>query len=229
MNKKQKSFIQKIIYILSGISFITAIILAVIFNITCHKKADYSNIFIDVNSEKYVEPVIVNSDGESIDFNELRSENDAVYGYIDVAGTNIKSAVIRSDNPCGLLYTGSNNTKKFSERNVVVFADADIFTDIVKYQNTQYFTGHSDVKASSLEADLKYEIFASAVFDDVDIVENYDFTSYSGLKSYLEDVKKNSFYYDDSVLTDSKSQLITFSGKMDDGRRIIVLAVKVDE
>lgn len=42
-------------------------------------------------------------------------------------------------------------------------------------------------------------------------------------------MKKNSFYYDDSVLTDSKSQLITFSGKMDDGRRIIVLAVKVDE
>ena len=80
-----------------------------------------------------------------------------------------------------------------------------------------------------MEADLKYEIFASAVFDDVDIVENYDFTSYSGLKSYLEDVKKNSFYYDDSVLTDSKSQLITFSGKIDDGRRIIVLAVKVDE
>ena len=42
-------------------------------------------------------------------------------------------------------------------------------------------------------------------------------------------VAENSFYYDDSVLTDSKSQLITFSGKMDDGRRIIVLAVKVDE
>ena len=89
MNKKQKSFIQKIIYILSGISFITAIILAVIYNITGYKKADYSNIFIDVNSEKYVEPVIVNSDGESIDFNELRSENDAVYGYIDIAGTKL--------------------------------------------------------------------------------------------------------------------------------------------
>ena len=60
-------------------------------------------------------------------------------------------------------------------------------------------------------------------------MNNFGIDEVCGLKSYLEDVKKNSFYYDDSVLTDSKSQLITFSGKMDDGRRIIVLAVKVDE
>lgn len=229
MNKNRKSVIQKVIYSLSGISFITAITFVIIFNIICNKKADYSNVFIDVNSEKYVEPVIVNSDGESIDFNALRYKNDAVYAYIDVAGTNIKSAVVRSNIPCGLLYTQSNNTKKFSERNVVVYATADIFTDIEKYKSPEYFKGHLDVDVSSLDTDLKYKIFASAVFDDVDIIESYDFTLYSGLKSYLEDVRKNSFYYDDSVLTDDKSQLITFSGKMDDDRRIIILAVKVEK
>ena len=55
----------------------------------------------------------------------LTKEDSRIYAYIDIVGTGIETPVIRSDDlTSGYAFTKSNNTKKFSERNTVIFLDS---------------------------------------------------------------------------------------------------------
>lgn len=188
----------------------------------------YADILADKDSG-HVKPVIIDSKGNSIDFNELREINPSIYGYIDIIGTDIQSPVEVNDfGRHTMLYTMSNNTDKFSERNVVIYVDNKRYPDIINFTNEDYIKVHLQVNISSLEKDMAYKIFAVGYGDNRNIMSSYNFGTFSGLMSYIDYVKSDSVYYDDSCNIDSKSGIITFSTDISD-ERLLILAVMVTQ
>ena len=188
----------------------------------------YADILVD-GEDGHLQPVIKDSKGNAIDFNELHETNPSIYGYIDIIGTDIQSPVEVNDyGRHTMLYTMSNNTDKFSERNVVVYVDNERYPDIINFTNEDYIKEHLQVNISSLEKDMAYKIFAVGYGDNRNIMSSYNFGTFSGLMSYIDYVKSDSVYYDDSCNIDSKSGIITFSTDISD-ERLLILAVMVTQ
>ena len=228
MSSDNRKFnLRGLMYILACIVCITALVLYMIYEVIGRTKKDYSDVIID-RENGYVESVITNSRGIKIDFNELRTNNENIYGYIDIPDTDIQSPVERNDYRAHtMMYTTSDNSKRFSERNVVVHADGAMYADLCDYRDEHYAEQHNVMKVSSLEADMVYKIFAVGYYGGKDIMNSYNFTSFSGLVSYIEDVKEHVIYYDDSVVLDNTSGIITLSTYID-GERLLILAVMVE-
>lgn len=223
----KKISIRNIIYILTGVVLVIAVTLIIVYTKINNVKADYSSIFIDTDSDKYVQPIIINSKGQQINISDATKSDSNIYGYIDIKDTSVNAFVERNDSASTNLYTTSSNTKKFSERNVVVYVNENEYPDILNYTNTEYLLQHTEVSVSSLESDMQYKIFASALWENTDIMTKYDFTSYKGFTQYISEVKASGIYYDEAVSMDSKSQIITFSVPISDDKRLLILAVRI--
>lgn len=208
---------------------VMALVLYVLYTLTeQHRRqrivASYAHILID-EDDGCVKSAIVDSKGNNIDFNELCEDNPSVYGYIDIVGTDIQSPIEVNDyGRHAMLYSMSDNTDKFSERNVVVYVDSERYPDITCYKDKAYIKEHLQINVSSLDEDMTYKIFAIGYCDNRNIMSFYNFGSFSGLISYIDYVKSNCIYYDDSCNIDTKSGIITFSTDIS-GERLLVLAV----
>ena len=93
---------------------------------------------------------------------------------------------------------------------------------------------HPNVKIYTPEKELTYRIFAAVVYDDVHILEAYDFSSQEYRRLFLESVYNSRDMrncIDESVAGDADSKILTLSTCIggENNKRYIVEAVLVDE
>ena len=116
----------RLYYVITALAVFLAGIMMIIWSMADTGKADYKDTVID--SDNTVSSIITCSSGNKVDFVALTKEDSRIYAYIDIVGTGIETPVIRSDDlTSGYAFTKSNNTKKFSERNTVIFLDSGTF------------------------------------------------------------------------------------------------------
>ena len=219
----------RLYYVITALAVFLAGIMVIIWSMTDTGKADYKDTVID--SDNTVSSIITCSSGNKVDFVALTKEDSRIYAYIDIVGTGIETPVIRSDDlTSGYAFTKSNNTKKFSERNTVIFLDSGTFADITQYLDNDYVDSHRIINVYTSDKDMSYRIFAVSSYSDTDISGNYDFTSFNGFSSYITDISAadNNYYLDADTEFDRNSVVITISVHIGN-ERVLILAVRESE
>lgn len=216
----------RLYYVITVLAVFLAGIMMIIWVMADTGKADYKDTIID--SDNTVSSIITCSSGSKTDFAALANKDSRIYAYMDIVGTGIETPVIRSDDLISeYAFTKSNNTKKFSERNTVIFLDSSTFAGITQYLDNAYADSHRIINIYTTDKDMSYRIFAVSRYSDTDICENYDFTSFKGFNSYITDISAadNNYYLDADTEFDRNSVVITISVHVG-SERILILAVR---
>lgn len=188
-----------------------------------------------------------------IDFDKLKETNQDIYAWIEIPDTQINYPVVQSGDDDayylnhtidgtegypGSIYTERINAKDFSDFNTVIYGhnmkDGSMFMGLHNFEDPQYMKEHPNVKIYTPEKELTYRIFAAVVYDDVHILEAYDFSSQEYRRLFLESVYNSRDMrncIDESVAVDADSKILTLSTCIggENNKRYIVEAVLVDE
>lgn len=130
-----------------------------------------------------------------VDLAKYMTENIEVYAYIYIPGTNISYPVVQSrhdDNYYlrrnwkgkkegrGCIYSQLCNNRFFTDPVTVLYghntADGDMFSDLLKYKDKQFFGDNNTIYVYLPYGVLVYQIFSSHSFDDRHIMNSYDFS-----------------------------------------------------
>ena len=197
-----------------------------------------------IRSKNYISP---------IDFDKLKETNQDIYAWIEIPNTQINYPVVQggdddayylnhtidgTEGYPGSIYTERINAKDFSDFNTVIYGhnmkDGSMFMGLHNFEDPQYMKEHPNVKIYTPEKELTYRIFAAVVYDDVHILEAYDFSSQEYRRLFLESVYNSRDMrncIDESVAVDADSKILTLSTCIggENNKRYIVEAVLVDE
>lgn len=238
-------------------------VILLILSVACIACLIYYNVSRTSNEDIYqkVQKELVDSDIKTsgdryicpVDFEELQKINPDIYAWIEIPGTKINYPVVQSadDNDYylnhtiegeegypGSIYTENLNAKDFSDYNTVVYGhnmkNGSMFMGLHAYEDPQYLKEHSEVIVYTSDHKYTYRIFAAVVYNDIHILNNYDFANSEQRQLYLDSIYESramQSVVDDSVQVDEDSQLLTLStcigGQPD--KRYIVEAVLIDE
>lgn len=151
---------------------------------------------------QYVEPVY--------DFDVLREQNDDVYAWIVVPGTQVDYPVLQSetdnyylehnlDNSSGYpgcLYTNKCNLTDFSDYNTVIYGhnmkNGSMFGCLHSFEDEEFFEENRQIIVYTEEKRLTYEIYAAVKFTDYYIPAYYDVTTATGKGIFLNALTEES-------------------------------------
>lgn len=142
-----------------------------------------------------------------IDFAALQAENEDVFAWLHIPGTNIDYPVLQSweaddyyeshdafgnDSETGALYTELANLTNMCDFNTVIHGksekEEDIFAELYNYANPDFFEEHAEVYLYLEDNLLTYEVFAAYEREDTSLIRTYDFTYMSGCQEFLDDL-----------------------------------------
>ncbi len=142
-----------------------------------------------------------------IDFAVLKEENEDIFAWIQIPGTEIDHPVLQSveaddyyenhdafgnSSENGALYTELANLKNMCDFNTVIHgksvADEDIFAELYNYTNPDFFAEHGTVYVYLEDNLLTYEVFAAYEREDTSLIRTYDFTYMEGCQAFLDDL-----------------------------------------
>ncbi len=160
-----------------------------------------------------------------INFEELKTINKDVVGWIKIDGTNIDYPVVQSDNnsyylkrniykeysPYGTIFIDATSSLNFSDNNTFIYGhntlNRSMFADIKKYMNKEFYKNNHAYLYTPTK-NYKIEIF-SAYYDDA-MSDSYILKFNNDLDwiNYLDIIKSKSFYktnvevnVNDSIIT----------------------------
>lgn len=138
-------------------------------------------------------------------FEELKCDNKEIYAYIYIPGTNISYPILRSsvdDNYYlrrnykghssyrGCIYTQSGNSTDFTDPVTVVYGHntdkGDMFSQLLLFQNQEFFDGHDTFYIYTPDETLVYKIFSAHTYDNRHILNSYDFSNHITLADFQE-------------------------------------------
>lgn len=188
-----------------------------------------------------------------VDFTMLHEQNEDIYAWICVPGTNIDYPVLqsaRSDDYYlnhtvehaagrpGAIYTERANAKDFSDPNTVIYghnmhSNGTMFFELHRFGEKEFFEEHDLFYIYTPEEILEYRIFAAYEYDDRHLLNSFDFSDDRVFEGYLKEVLSN----DDpeaqirkGVTVTAEDRIITLStcvkGRKD--HRWLVQAVRKD-
>lgn len=178
-----------------------------------------------------------------IDFENLKSQNKDVIGWIYLEGTPINYPIVRRDkdneyyldhllngsaNENGTLFVDYRNTLPFNEWNTLVYGhnmkDGSMFGMIDEYSDQAYYDAHPVLYIMTPEKDYKVEICASFL-TNVDMAV-FQFPRTEGNPIKLIDDIVNYSYIDTGLIPTQEDSLVTFSTcYMEDSHRFVVIGV----
>lgn len=132
-----------------------------------------------------------------IDFDSLIEQNDDVYAWIKVPGTNVDypicqsleddnfylkhSATDKSYSSSGALYTQSQNNTEFTDRVTVIYGHNGYgdtyFTTLHRFEKEDFFNDHKKFVIYTPKHKLTYKIVSAFKYDDRHIMNSFDFHS----------------------------------------------------
>ena len=183
-----------------------------------------------------------------IDFDTLQGKCPDVYAWIEIPGTNINYPLVqesgdddyylshtaeRKPSIAGAIYTEEYNSKEFDDPNTVIYGhnmrNGSMFKHLHKYKDVEFFSKNSEIVIYQPERILRYHVFASYVYDDRHLIENFNFQDVSVYDEYLKDVVRRagrSGNLDTKRTVTMEDRIITLSTCTgNDSQRYLVQAV----
>lgn len=147
------------------------------------------------------------ADDAEIDFAALQAENEDIFAWIHIPGTDIDYPVLQSveaddyyeshdafgqESETGALYTELANLKNMCDFNTVIHGksakEEDLFAELTNYTNPDFFDEHNEIYLYLDGNLLTYEVFAAYEREDTSLIRTYDFTYMAGCQEFLDDL-----------------------------------------
>lgn len=142
-----------------------------------------------------------------IDFEALQEENPDIFAWLYVPGTDIDVPVLQSpvsddyyithtadgkEGEAGALYTEMPNMMNMCDFNTIIHGkdegEDSLFADLHLFENPDFFAEHDKFYLYLQDNVLTYAVFAAYYDEGSDILRRYDYTTYAGCESYLDDL-----------------------------------------
>ncbi|MDD2981677.1 MAG: class B sortase [Hespellia sp.] len=176
------------------------------------KKADPVKAEEDYN--KMQEEIVEQADDpyqNTIDFVTLQKQNEDIYAWIKVPGTNIDYPVLQSVTEAddyylnttvdgkqgypGSIYTEKYNSPSFTDPVTVMYGhdmkNGTMFSELHSYEDRAFFDANPYIYIYTPTSTLKYQVFAAVAFDDRYIMGSYNFSSQEDFQSYLDELRSS--------------------------------------
>ncbi|HIW21126.1 MAG TPA: class B sortase [Candidatus Dorea intestinavium] len=204
--------------------------------------------------EKVEAPAVEEKEEIPINFDELKAINPDIYGWVNIAGTEIDYPILQSETDNnyylrrnsagehsipGCIFTENYNKKDFTDFNTMVYGhymtDNTMFGRLISYRDQAFFDSHPEITIYLPDKKLTYEIFAAVQYDDRHIMESFDFNDPFGRLGYIESLKNArsmSNVVKNDVEVNEDSHLITLSTcvpEVETDRFLVVGVLKEDK
>lgn len=191
---------------------------------------------------------------KEIDWGQLFAENDDIYAWIYIPGTNVDYPILQHDKednyyvdhnidgsagyPGCITTQVSYSSKDFMDFNTVIYGhnmkDGSMFHTLHDYEEEDFFAENKFVYIYLPDGKAyAYEIFAAYTYTNELIPYKYDFSQEAECQRYLEDVfaMDNGFFRDGMQVT-TANHMITLSTctiPSNDKKRYLVQAVLIND
>ncbi|MGN0325041.1 MAG: class B sortase [Lachnospiraceae bacterium] len=187
----------------------------------------------------------------SIDFPALYEENDDIYAWIMVPGTQIDYPVLQHPGQTsyyldhniddsrgypGCIFTEFYNSKDFEDPNTVIYGhnmkNGSMFAGLHYFEDSQFFDENQFIYIFSEEHTYVYRIFAAYEFSNIHLVQGFNLDDPDVFEQYLDGIFQldgiNNNFREDIELT-AKDRIITLTTCISDkpDKRYLVQGVLV--
>lgn len=146
------------------------------------------------------------ADDAEIDFAALKEENQDVFAWLYIPGTDIDYPVLQSEESDtfyeshdkyqnesneGAIYTELANMKSMCDFNTVLNGkggENGLFSELYQFADPAFFESHEQVYLYLEDNLLTYSVFAAFERDNTSLIRTYDFTYISGCQKFLDDL-----------------------------------------
>ena len=199
----------------------------------------------ETDDKIYCEPVY--------DFDALKEQNEDIYAWIIVPGTQVDYPVLQSETDNyyleynldhtkgypGCIYTNACNSKDFSDYNTVLYGHnmkkGTMFGSLHSFEDETFFEEHDKIYVYTEDRRLTYTIREAVRFSDVYIPAYYPVNELSGRNAFLEDLlgylDNSASHIREDVTVSDEDRLITRSTCVSGERnhRYLVVGVLTEE
>lgn len=206
----------------------------------------------DQTSEETAETISAEASGTLQErLEEAQKENEDVYAWLEITGTDLSFPVLQSpDNEYfylthnlekeeadeGCIYTEYFNHKDFNDPNTVIYGRnvSGRFAGLHQFQDRDFFDQNRELTITLQDGTLTYQIFAAYTYDDRHLIKTYDFWDEQIYTMYLDDVfsrRAMDAFVDDSIEVTAQDKILTLSTGVtgEDESRYLVQAVRITE
>jgi sortase B len=192
---------------------------------------------------------------KNLDWDELAEENEDIYAWIYVPGTNIDYPVLQhpSDDSYylnynmkgtkgypGCIYTEYQTSKEFTDFDTVIYGhnmkNDTMFSTLHNYEDKSFFLNCPYIYIYTDNKVLVYDVFAAYTGDDAHILNTNDFSTGEGRQKYISEIlaygEESALIRDDAaqeVTTDSRILTLSTCVSGKPNNRFLVQAVLVSE
>lgn len=187
------------------------------------------------------------------DFKQLKEQNEDIYAWITVPGTQVDYPVLQSETDNyyldynldhtkgypGCLYTNACNQKDFSDYHTIIYGhnmkNDTMFGSLHDFEEETFFEEHDTIYVYTEEKRLTYEIYETVKYSDAYIPSQYNVNSAEGRDRFLQETGE---YLDDGVShvrenaeIGGEDRLLTLSTCVggESSRRFLVIGVLREE
>jgi len=190
-----------------------------------------------------------NSPDIPIDFSALVQQNQDIYAWITVPGTDIDYPVVQNplddsfylthniagqESVEGAIYTEMYNSEDFTDPNTVIYGhnmkNGSMFASLHQYEDKTFFDENREIIIYTPDQKLTYRIFAAYSGGNEHIMQKYDFSDEATFERYIGDIfniRDMKANIDKSVEITAEDKILTLSTcvKGQDEKRYLVQAV----
>ncbi len=189
-----------------------------------------------------------------IDFETIQAENPDIFAWLYVPGTDIDYPILQSpvsddyykthtqdgkESQTGALYTEMPNMMNMCDFNTVIHGkdeeEGSLFTGLHQFEDVNFFEKHDKFYIYLPDNVLTYEIFVAYYDESSDILRRYDYTTYEGCASHLNQIyslremgKNQREGWDDLT---PYHFLVTLNGSIreEEAKQYVVIGVLIDD
>lgn len=226
METKKKNMVQKTIVVICGMIFIVCMVF-LIKDYLDKQEAERrfqelaQNVIIE---ETETEEIIVETETEEpdilkelgvvfpdieLDWNVLIEENEHIYAWIHIPGTNVNYPILQHptetdyyldrniDHSSGLpgcIYTQNINAKDFTDANTIIYGhnmkNGTMFKTLHKFEDSEFFQANRYMFIYTSEKVLVYEIYAGCQISNEHLLSKYNFNEAEAWNQFMTDLKE---------------------------------------
>ena len=202
-------------------------------------------VIAEPETEESTEETVIYCD-PVYDFGQLHEQNEDIYAWIVVPGTQVDYPLLQSETDNyyldynldhskgypGCIYTNQCNRKDFSDYNTVLYGhnmkNLSMFGSLKKYKTEDFYKDHHFFTIYTSECAYRYQIFAYYDVPETDEVYTVGFAPDDTFQKFIDKMKQKS--YDDTGVNVTKDDhIMTLSTCSTTGKRFVVHAVRIGE
>ena len=202
-------------------------------------------VIAEPETEESTEETVIYCD-PVYDFGQLHEQNQDIYAWIVVPGTQVDYPLLQSETDNyyldynldhskgypGCIYTNQCNRKDFSDYNTVLYGhnmkNLSMFGSLKKYKTEDFYKDHQFFTIYTSECAYRYQIFAYYDVPETDEVYTVGFAPDETFQKFIDKMKQKS--YDDTGVNVTKDDhIMTLSTCSTTGKRFVVHAVRIGE